>query len=216
MNKELFFIIGNISSLVIIVPIVFAILKYNRLNKVQVSLGYILILVFIVELITNIFWHKKINNLPIFHFYAIFEFLLIVNIYKSALSGLFSKGVFIILAIGFTAFAIINMFFFQNIFEFNSNVTTVMGVLVVFFALSYFYKLLKEVRYSALETNPMFWINSGFLIYFSSNLILFFINNNLFKEASEASYMVWGLHAIVNIILILFYTIAIWVKPKEQ
>ncbi|MBQ4819897.1 hypothetical protein [Aquimarina sp. MMG016] len=80
---------------------------------------------------------------------------------------------------------------------------------------SNFYTLLKEARYNTLEMNPMLYINSGFLIYFFSNLILFFINNTMFKGSTEASYLFWGLHAIVNIVLTLFYTIALWVKPKK-
>ncbi|WP_299259424.1 hypothetical protein [uncultured Aquimarina sp.] len=155
------------------------------------------------------------NNLPLYHFYAVIEFVLIINIYRIVLSKIFSKQVFIILGVAFTIFAIMNTLFFQNLNTFNSNVTTLMGLLVIFLALSYFYALLKEVKYSALETNPMFWINAGFLIYFSSNLILFFINNNMFKGSTEASYLVWGLHAIVNIVLTIFYTIALWVHPGK-
>jgi len=139
-----------------------------------------------------------------------------MNIYMTAFSGIVSKIYFQIVGVIFTIFVVINTIFFQNLYTFNSNATTVSSILVIFFALCYFYSLLKEMKYSALESNPMFWINSGFLIYFSSNLILFFINNTLFERSTEASYIVWGLHAVVNIILILFYTIAIWVKPKEQ
>ncbi len=216
MNKELFLILGNISSLLILVPVLFSIAKYKLLNKIQVRLCYLLILVLIVEIISNVLWHKKINNLPVFHFYAIIEFILIINIYRTVLSKMFSKKFFFFLGLGFIAFGIINTIFFQSLFTFNSNVTTTMGLIVIFLSLSYYYSLLKEVKYSALEINPMFWISSGFLIYFSSNLILFFINNTLFKGVSEASRIVWGLHAIVNMVLIIFYTIAIWVNPEKK
>ncbi|WP_298513680.1 hypothetical protein [uncultured Kordia sp.] len=99
---------------------------------------------------------------------------------------------------------------------FNSNATTVLGILVISLSLSYFYALLKEVKYTLLERNPMFWLNAGFLIYFSSNLLLFFINNSMFTKADEVSYLVWGLHAIVNFILVIFFTIAIWITPNQQ
>ncbi|MBQ4819895.1 hypothetical protein [Aquimarina sp. MMG016] len=153
--------------------------------------------------------------MPLYHFFTAIQFLLIVHIYRTVLSKIFSKLFFIIISIGFIVFAIINTLFFQNLNTFNSNVTTLMGFLVIFFSLSYFYALLKEVKYSVLEKNPMFWINSGFLIYFSSNLILFYMNNTLFKGTAEASLTLWGLHAIVNIVLTLFYTIALWVNPKK-
>ena len=216
MSKELFQILGNISSLVILVPLLFSVFKYRLLDHIQIKLFYLIVLVLIVELISNVLWHKKINNLPIFHFYTVIEFLLIINIYSSVLSKMFSKKFFAVLGVVFTVFAVINTIFFQGLKTFNSNVTTMLSLFVIFFALIYFYSLLKEVKYSALETNPMFWINSGFLIYFSSNLILFFINNTLFEGINEASRIVWGLHAVVNIVLIIFYTVAIWVNPNKK
>ncbi|WP_438426022.1 hypothetical protein [Aquimarina macrocephali] len=215
MSKE-FYILGNISSFIVVVPLLLSIYKFRSLSKVQVKLSYLLILVFVVEIISNILWRKKINNLPLYHFFTVIHFLLIINIYRKVLSQTYSKLFFIVLGIGFTIFAIINTIFLQGLMTFNSNATTLMGAIIIFLALSYFYALLKEVKYSALETNPMFWINSGFLIYFSSSLILFFMNNTLFKDSTEASFIVWGLHAIINIVLAIFYTVAIWVKPKKE
>ena len=215
MSKELFQLLGNVSSFIVLIPIIISGYKFKSLSKVQLKLFYLIILIFLVEIIANILWRNKINNLPVYHFYTVFELLFILNIYKTVLKHPFSKKFFVSVGIGFTVFAIVNTVYFQDLTTFNSNTTTLLGILVIFLALSYFYTLLKEVKYGALETNPMFWINSGFLIYFSSNLTLFFINNNLFKGSTEASYLVWGLHAIVNIILVVFYTIAVWVNPKK-
>ncbi|MBQ4801604.1 hypothetical protein J8L88_01985 [Aquimarina sp. MMG015] len=215
MNEGFFKFLGNVSSFIVIIPLLLATYRFKKLNKVQIRLLYLLVLVLIVESISNMLWRQKINNLPVYHFYAVIEFLLIINIYRIVLSKIFPKQFFIILGITFTVFAITNTLFFQNLNTFNSNVTTLLGIIVIFLSLSYFYALLKEVKYNALETNPMFWINAGFLIYFSSNLILFFINNNMFQGSTEASYLVWGLHAIVNIVLTIFYTIALWVNPKK-
>ncbi|MDY8135173.1 hypothetical protein [Aquimarina sp. 2201CG5-10] len=216
MNKELFENLTLVASVFLIAPLILSIFRYKFLIDQQKKLLFLICITIIVEIVSWILWYQKMNNLPLYHFYTIIEFLLIVNIYKTVLSKTFPKWFFNFLSIGFSVFAIVNILFLQNLNTFNSNATTLLSILVIFFSLSYFYTLLKEVRYSALETNPMFWINSGFLIYFSSNLILFFINNNLFKGSTEASYLVWGLHAIVNIVLTLFYTIALWVNPKKQ
>ncbi len=197
-------------------PLVISIFRFKFFNFSQKRLLLLILVTVLVEVISRVLWDKRMNNLSVYHFYTIIEFLLIVNIYRKELSILFSKLFFTIMGILFTVFAIVNTLFFQDLNTFNSNATTVLGLLVIFFALSYFYALLKEVKYSALENNPMFWVNSGFLIYFSSNLILFFINNNLFKGGSnEAGYLIWGLHAIVNIVLTIFYIIALWVNPKK-
>ncbi|WP_298319870.1 hypothetical protein [uncultured Aquimarina sp.] len=215
MSKEAFENTTLAAFILLFLPLMVSIFRYKFLNSSQRKLSILVLCIVITETTSRLLWYQKINNLPVYHFYIIIEFLLIMYIYRDELSGLFSKLFFVVLGFGFIIFSIINTFFFQDLSTFNSNATTLLGVLVIFFALSYFYALLKEVKYSALETNPMFWINSGFLIYFSSNLILFFINNNMFKGSTEASYLVWGLHAIVNIVLTIFYTIALWVNPKK-
>jgi len=218
MSEELFGTLRFISSFAVILPLLIALSKYHRLSKIQQKLVYLLITTLVVESISNVLWYQKINNLPVYHFYSIVEFILIVHIYKDELKKLFPKRFFYTIVAAFTIFSIVNMMYFQSLQTFNSNVTTLSGILVIFLALSYFYALLKEVKYSSLERNPMFWLNAGFLIYFSSNLLLFFVNNSLFQEskATKVSYLLWGLHAVVNIILIIFYTISVWVNPKQR
>ncbi|TSE06412.1 hypothetical protein [Aquimarina algiphila] len=216
MSEELFEIIRLISLLIVGLPFIVALFKFKILNKTQIVLFYLLLIIILVEIISLFFWYKKINNLPIYHLYTIIEFAIISKIYAEELKSIFSKNFFLVLVLMFAVFSVLNTLFFQNIFTFNSNAITVSGLIVIFFALSYFYALLKEVKYRTLESNPMFWINSGFLIYFSSNLILFYMNNTLFKGVTEASLILWGLHAIVNIVLTIFYTIALWVNPKKQ
>lgn len=215
MTKEVFENITLVAFILLFLPLVISIVRYKSLNSSQRKLSILVLCIVIVEITSRLLWYKKVNNLPVYHFYIIIEFILIIYIYKDELSRLFPKLFFTILSVGFTVFSIVNTVFLQDINTFNSNATTLLGILVIFLSLSYFYALLKEVKYSALEINPMFWINAGFLIYFSSNLILFFINNNMFQGSTEASYLVWGLHAIVNIVLTIFYTIALWVSPKK-
>lgn len=216
MSIELFGYLRIISSFAVLLPLCIALWKQHRFVSIQRKLVYLLSAIFVVEVITNALWYQKKNNFFVYHFYSIVECILIVNLYVNALQKLFSKYFYVVICISFTVFAIVNMLYFQALTEFNSNVTTALGFLVIFLCLCYFYALLREEKYSPLEKKPMFWINAGFLIYFSSNLILFFINNSMFSQAGEVSYLVWGLHAIVNIILILFFTIAVWVNPNQH
>lgn len=216
MSEEFFGYLSFISSLLVIFPLCLALWKYRRLEAVQQKLLYLLVTIFTVEVIANVLWFQKENNLPVYNVYSMLEFLLILNLYKDGLKRLFSTHFFMVLGIVFTVFALLNMCFLQGIKTFNSNVTTTLGFIVIFLSMSYFYALLKEEIYSPLDKKPMFWINAGFLIYFSSNLILFFINNSMFTKPDAVSHLVWGLHAIVNIILMLFFTIAIWIHPNQR
>ena len=214
MYKAFFEDIRLVSLFIIILPLSIGIYKYRHLNTSQKGLLYLLIATALTEIISNLLWYRSVNNFPVFHLYTIVQFLLITIIYKEELYPLFSKKFFIIISTCFLITGIGNALFVQSIYTFNSNTITLSGLLIIFFTLAYFYKLLKEIKYSTLERNPMFWLNVGFLIYFSSNLLLFFLNNNLMPNSIPA-YVVWSAHAIVNIMLNIFYTIALWIRPEK-
>ena len=211
MNKELFKWLTLISSFIVLLPLFISLLKYSGLTRIQKKLTLFLFVVLIVEIVSNILWYKEINNHPIYHIYTVLEFLLILNIYNEILTKLFSKTVTVLIGISFIGFAILNILLYQDLFTFNSNTIQVLSYCAIFIAIASFYSMLKMSDLS-LFRNTTFLISTGILLYFSSNLVLFHINNSLDLSVSQ-SYLLWGTHAIINIISILFYTLAIWVQP---
>lgn len=210
-------LVKNISVIllcVILLPLFVAFLRRNDLTRVQQKLAYLIILTAVFEIVSYILWHNGINNHPPYHFYSIFEFWLVLNIYQCSLKWLNSKVIILAGAV-FTLFAVSNMIFLQDLSEFNSNVTTTSGVMIILLSIISFFQLLTKQTDRSVFSNPQFYINSGFLIYFSSNLVLFYLSSRVTLTLEE-SYMVWGAHAVVNCILIIFYTIALWIHPRKD
>jgi len=207
--------IGVILLIIILLPLVLAFFKRKRLTALQKKLAYLISLTAIFEIVSYLLWHNVINNHPLYHFYSIFEFWLILHIFRSNLGKWFSTRFVFILGIGFTLFAIGNMLFLQSLFEFNSNVTTTSGAIIILLCLISFYELLKAPTYSALHLNPLFWISAGFILYFSSNLVLFYFSSRI-NLTHEEGFIIWGLHSLFNCILIFFYTIALWIQPQKD
>jgi hypothetical protein len=197
------------------VPIVLALVIFKRLSAIQRRLLLLVVLVFTTELTANLIWRKNLNNNPIYHIYAVLEFFLILRIFKLELTNLFSKYVFNVLFIMFASFAVINAVVWQSVYMFNSNVTTVSSFLIVVLVLVYFYSLLQKENLEPLGKTPIFWISTGMMLYFSTNLILFFITKNE-TFVFEYRYTFWSIHAGVNIILFCFYTYALWIRPKTE
>jgi hypothetical protein len=166
-------------------------------------------------MISQLLWRDLINNNPVFHFYAVIEFYLIVKIYQTVLAKIIPSIYFNILFIGFISFAVINAVWFQKLTEFNSNVTMISSFLYLILTLIYFFTLLDAKTLNRLDRNPAFWVSIGILIYYATNSVLFFINQNV-ELMLQDRYTVWGLHALVNIVLITFYTIALWIRPEEN
>lgn len=214
MNFNIFWILGQISAFFALIPLAVALIKYRQLDRVQKRLIGLIALTFITEMIANWVWSKQLNNNPIYHVYAVLEYFLILRIYSTAFNQN-KKGYFIVLFTIFAGFAFINTLFFQDLSEFNSNVVTLSAALIVLLALSYFYSLLKQDDLVELIHLPLFWISAGMLIYYSTNFALFFIvQHNTFEFDNR--FTIWGLHALINIVLFCFYTRALWVQTTKE
>ncbi len=191
-------------------------LRFKRLNNDQSTLLFLVFVTIIVELAGRVFWKFDINNLFLYHFYSPIEFLLLASLYRRHLGGLIKPAMMNGLIMGFILFAVINTLFFQNLTQFNSNVTFTECLLLIVLAFMYFYVLLRDLQYRALERNPMFWINVSVLTYFSGALVLFHVANDLIPESLKVRGVVWGVHAIFNVVHYLLYAVALLVKPEKE
>lgn len=154
------------------------------------------------------------NNLFLVHISTVISFILISQIYRRELTTLVARKNFNLLIIGFTVYAVLNSIFVEPITQFNDIARTVSGLFIISFTLLYFYKLLQELKVQRLEKEPMFWLSTGLLLYFSASLFIFLFGNYI-RPSVKLSFTFWGIHAIVNILLCVFYAIALWIKPLK-
>lgn len=189
--------------------------KFKILITDQLILLVLLIVSFVVELISYFQWLLTTNNNYIYHIYPIAEFLLLGFLYMKHLNGLIKPIYMQSLMIAFLMFALVNTLFFQGLKEFNSNVTFVESLLLIVFAMVYFYKLLRDLEHRRLQRVPMFWINMSVLTYFSGALMLFHVANELIPLPLEERTVIWGTHALFNIAHYFLYSVALWVNPMK-
>jgi hypothetical protein len=103
----------------------------------------------------------------------------------------------------------------QRLSDSNAYVRTLESLLVIGLALLCFYKILTELLTKRLEKDPVFWINTGFLLYFAGNLFLFILSNALLKQPhQQLSFMAWGLHALFMALMHVFIGIGLWFSPN--
>lgn len=207
-------VIRTVSSWISIVPIVTGLWLWNKLSAAFRFIWLYCFLSLIVEQLLHYFARNGINNMPFFHFFPVVEFTLFVLFYKYQLKEIVNTRHYIILPFLFVLITLINLFFFQGIFELNSNTTSVESVVLVLLTLYAFYLLVKNMSLTNHLFNRLFWVSSGILIYFSG-LLLFFILNNFFAENIFRLYTIgWIYHAFLNINLYLFFTIGLWKQQK--
>lgn len=190
--------------------------RYKRLSQDQRILLIVLFSALAVELAGRVLWMNELNNLFLYHFYAVAEFLLMAVLYQRNLNGMIRPVFITSVMIVFVVFAIANTVFFQSLAEFNSNVTFVECLLMIVLSIFYFYKLLRDLDHKKLERVPMFWVNMSVLTYFSGALILFHVANDLIPLPLKERGAVWGTHALFNIVHYFLYGVALYVQPLKK
>lgn len=216
MDKDTSWLLAQISVFSGLLPATVAIINRKYATSIQKILFLLVSITLLVEIVAYVFAGLfSINNMLIFHIYTFVELLLLGLIYQKELKSTIRPNFFRSLIMLFFIFAVFNSLFIETIFQFNAKARAVSSLLIIFFALSYFYQLLKEVKIKKLEREPMFWLSIGLLIYFSSSFFIFIFSNYI-APSVKLSFTFWGIHALLNISLMIFYTIALWVKPQSK
>lgn len=170
----------------------------------------------ITEVIAVYLGLRRIPNLFLFHFYPPIEFCLLLTIYALHTQKHVSKSIYWGIGGAFVVFSIVNTLFFQPLHVFNTHGRGLESFLVLGMAIGYSIFQLYSPMSSNLRSRTMFWINTGVLIYFSVNLVFFFMSNYLMENFSKAlNAILWNFHALISFALYLFFTIAIYIDWKK-
>lgn len=212
-TSYIYIYVGIIVPLTIIIPVLIAIFKYRHLSSELKIAAWYLFLGGFSNFITSLLAFNNITNIPVFHFYTALELTLLCIFYKMILGGSVISRYIHPLIVVFLLLCVVNVLFFQNLFTFNSYTKTLEAIIIVFLALAYFKKNLDETAVSTSPQNPVVYINSGVLIYFSGSLIIFVIEN---LSISNITFwkVVWTLHASLLMIMYQLFAVALWKFKK--
>ncbi|MFK8105333.1 MAG: hypothetical protein AB8G15_22665 [Saprospiraceae bacterium] len=208
-------ILAQTSVFLALLPALVALLNWKNLNHAQRLLSNLVFVAVLTELFAYLLARMEVNNLFISHIFTIVEYLLLSLIYRKALSSVIPTKVFNLTMLLFLLYATFNGIWVESLTKFNGLSRAVSSLIILFYALAYFYKLLKEVKIKRLETEALFWLSVGLLLYFSANFFIFIFSNYI-QPSVKLSFTFWGIHAILNITRYIFYTIALWIKPPKR
>jgi hypothetical protein len=180
--------------------------KLNQLNQPFRYLYYFLIFNLLIEVSAFIFIESKINNLPLLHLYTLGEFILASFFYRSLQfkHSIFSRYFWYIIIIG-SSLIIANSLFFQSISGFNSTARTGVQMVIIAYAVIYFYNLVADEHFAQLKSKSMRLVNSAIIIYYSGSLFIF-----MFSQISFANQDIYKLFWIFNAFLYVTYHLIIF------
>ena len=203
-------LLASIGVFIGLIPCAIAIIRNSSLLPEQRKLS---ILVFGATSIAITSWYiasfLQMNNLFLLHFYNIFEFAMISIIYKPYIGS--KTGVSLIIL--FTIFAATNSLFFDQLTTFNVLTRSMSAFIFMYYALTFFVMSLKKMNIQKLERAPFFWISCGVLFYYAASYFIFIFSKDILPH-EELFYIYWSIHAVFTILLYIFYSIALSVRPK--
>jgi hypothetical protein len=190
-----------------------------RFKKLDITLKILACLVFFafaIESLSRIFWLYKTSNLFLWPIYITVEFALLLWMFSRELDVkvLTQARVWIIAVFsGYMIYKTIQVSD-EGVMIDNSG-RLIESVILLLLIMIYYVKLYKSQPSGKLWSIPMFSISTGLLLCFSGNFLIFLFINFMLKYSQKLNYQVWMIHALLNGLLYLTYTYALW-KPRAN
>ncbi|MDO7850116.1 hypothetical protein Q4S41_00815 [Hymenobacter sp. CA1UV-4] len=196
---------------------VIGVARYRRLDR---NMQYLLLLTLLALVVTAVAMWLRVRHRPNLFLFPIdtaIEFTLLALIYRHALREL-PISRFILAGVGL--FLLGTALTYRprlDTLEFSPVQHFIEGVVVLTFVFYYFRReITRQVVTRHLERDPMFWVSTGLLLYFSGNLLIFLTSNLVLKYSPTISRHVWAIHALLYTFLNVFYGIALSLPPSRD
>lgn len=199
---------------IVICPLILALTNVKSYPKELKVITLYLVSIAIIGSYSAYLWSQHKNNLPVLHIYTMVEFTTIILFYQTIFKTYFSKRWAWLVISVFLIFCLVNATYIQDWKMFNTYPRTLESILVIGASLYYYYKITRQTLYTQIEKSPVFWINTGFFIYFSGSFLLFTISNYILPFSFKFNMMVWQFHAFLSIVNNILIFIGLWQHKK--
>ncbi len=191
MLADLSYTIADTSAYLSALPLLVGLLSRRWHSQGQRLLFYLVVAVCTTELLSYLVRKTDFLQPIIYYFFTIFEFNILLLIFRQALVPFIQNKWFLIAGISFTCFVILDMLVLSGFDQFNTYSAAVESLLLISMSLIFFYKTLRDLSIEHLERSSIFWISVAVILYFSSSLFIFLFSNQV-QYSLDALYILWG------------------------
>jgi hypothetical protein len=185
------------------------IIFYKRFPKEIKTIFYFVAFGVLTETYYRIHFYLIMKNgMPIGHFYFPVAIFIAVMFYKQILTG-FIKPVWIIaIVVLYEIYCIINPIFVQGLFQYPSITGSIGSLIVFLLSVAYFVKVMVEAKIKKLSVEPVIWINSAFLIYYTVGFFYHSLYNLRTTASMEVALFAIKFFSSLNLLFYLIISIA--------
>lgn len=193
------------------------IIFYKRLPKEIKTVFYFVSFGVATEIFTRFYIHFWMKNTgPIGHFYFPVAFFIMGMFFLMTLKDFIKPAYILSLIISFEIFSLINVLFIQDLFEFPSLTGSIGAMILFLFSVAFFTKVMTEAKILNLAQEPLIWINSAVLIYYTANFIFYALLNYANSYSREFALLTVKFFSYVNLLFYLLIAIGFWKVKKVK
>ena len=157
-----------------------------------------------------------VNNMPVANLFTLFEFVFLGWYYSRVLKIPELTRLFPWMAGGFAILVFVNAQFIEGWLTFNTYPLWIASVFIISICILFLFKLFKELKVFHLEHDPLFWISSGLLFYFSGTLFLFITSHYYYNTEQGLHLQVWSINHFLNILVNILIAVGFYYEQRKN
>lgn len=197
---------------IIFLPLLIGIYAFSTFQKGTKYLFYFVVFGTLVETIgyLAVYSFSIQNSFPIGHFYITVSLPFVGLFYLRELDGFINKKLITGTIILFLLFGVINAVLIQGIYSFPSNSGAIGALILIFFSVLLYAKIMSEANIKRLKDSPVIWFNSAILIYYTANFFFYILFNIILNYSVEFIKQTILIFKIFNTIFYVLIAIGFW------
>lgn len=205
----------KINWLTNLIAFIIGFILYKRFPREIKTVFYFVAFGALTEIYYRIHLHFIMKNgMPIGHFYFPIAIFIAGMFYKQILNDFIKPKYIIGIIILYEIYCIVNPIFIQGLFEYPS-ITGSIGALIIFlFSVAFFVKVMVDANIIKLSEEPLIWINTGFLIYYTVGFFYHSLYNLRTTASMEVALFAIRIFAILNLLFYLIISIGFLLTVK--
>lgn len=206
----------KINVLTNVIAFIIGLVQYKKFPKELKIIFYFVAFGVLTESYSRFHQHYIMKNvMPVGHFYFPIAFLIMGLFFLKVLKNFVETKYVLILIIAFEIYCVINTVFIQSLFDYPSLVGSIGAMLLFLFSVAFFTKIMVEAKINNLSREPLVWINTAILIYYTGNFFYHSLYNLRVTASMEVFLFAAKFFSGLNILFYLIIAIG-FLKVKRE
>lgn len=189
---------------------------YKHLNNTLKVIFGLVCLAVITEFSSQIIIYiLKGTTIWISHFYVMIEFFLWALFYWFLMKSYIKKKLFWTVALLFELYCILNTILIQDLNEYPIT-RAVESIFIVILSIITFHRIMIEGKMEKLTTEPVVWINTAVLLYFSSSVFFHLLFNLSLNINIEFLKLSGYFFIAANTLLYLLFSVSFYLQKLKS